>query len=46
MKRAPKAHSTIAIPFSRGPRLVDAGLLLGMFVAGLGCSSQPEATPA
>lgn len=41
MKRAPKAHSTIAIPFSRGSRLVEAGLLLGMFVAGLGCSSQP-----
>ena len=45
MKRDSKAHSMIAIFFPRGPRLVDAGLLLGMFVAGLGCSSQPAGDP-
>lgn len=41
MKRASKAHSKIGISISRGPRLLDAGLLFGMFVAGVGCSGAP-----
>jgi len=41
MKRAPKAHSKVVIPFSRVPRLTEAGLLFGMLVAGLGCSGEP-----
>src|SRR5687767_8873329 len=37
MKRADKAHSRITDALSRLPRLVDAGLLVGMLVAGVGC---------
>src|SRR5450432_3096609 len=39
MKRAPKAHSRIAAPFFRRARLVGTSLLIGMLVAGVGCSS-------
>ena len=35
MKPASKAHSRMTTPFSRRPRLVDAGLLVGMLLAGV-----------
>ena len=40
MKQAAKAHSRIATPFSRRPRLVDAGLPLGMLLACVACTGE------
>src|SRR6187551_2842958 len=42
MKPASRAYSRITTPFSRRPRLVDAGLLVGMLLAGVACSSEPD----
>ncbi|HYP77329.1 MAG TPA: DUF1592 domain-containing protein [Polyangiaceae bacterium] len=39
MKRASKALSKITVPFTRGPRLLDAGLALALLVAGSSCTN-------
>jgi len=39
MKRASKALSKITVPFTRGPRLIDAGLALALLVAANGCTN-------
>jgi len=40
MKPASKAHSRMTTPFSRRPRPVDAGLLVGMLLAGVACTGE------
>ena len=44
MKRALKAQSRIIIAHSGRPRFVQAGLLVGLLVAGFGCASHPTDT--
>src|SRR5688572_19755854 len=40
MKPASQAHPSTTTPFSRRPRLVDAGLLLGMLLACVACTGE------